>query len=83
MCSIFLLQQTFSTVTWIFLTGIQVLILAAFVFMLVFFCKKLKAKQPDKNNKKTCIVIWFLSAVAWFLIAQIVWIITSIQMSGS
>lgn len=81
--TLLLLEQTFTTAAWIFLVGIQVVLLVAFIFMVSYFCKSLKKKQPEKDHKKTCVILWFISAVAWFLIAQIVWVITSIQMSGS
>ncbi|MFZ1292343.1 MAG: hypothetical protein WAR79_19775 [Melioribacteraceae bacterium] len=68
---------------WIFLVSIQLLIAAFFVFMVRYFCKQLKIKDPEKPVKKTCILISFLSAIAWFIIAQIVWVITSIQMWGN
>ncbi|MBK7104736.1 MAG: hypothetical protein IPH62_05580 [Ignavibacteriae bacterium] len=68
---------------WIFLISIQLIILTFFVFTIRYFCKQLKIKEPEKPVKKTCILISFLSAIAWFIIAQIVWVITSIQMLGS
>jgi hypothetical protein len=51
--------------------------------MIGYICKLVKEKDPEKSVKKTCILVWFLSAIAWFIIAQIVWIITSIQFSSS
>ena len=72
-----------STNDWIFLVGIQVFLLAVFVFMISFLCKLLKKKDPEKSTKKECILAWFMSAIAWFIIAQIVWIITSSQFSGA
>lgn len=67
----------------IFQIVIQVFLLIIFSSFIIFLCKQLKIKQPEKPVKKTCILISFLSAIAWFIIAQIVWVITSIQMSGS
>ncbi len=66
----------------IFLVGVQVFLLALFVIMLTLFCKVLKKKEDGKSIKKTCILIWFMSAIAWFIIAQIVWILTNSQVSG-
>lgn len=66
----------------IFLVGVQVFLLALFVIMLIVFCKVLKKKEAGKSIKKTCILIWFMSAIAWFVIAQIVWILTNSQVSG-
>jgi hypothetical protein len=68
-----------STSDWIFLVGIQVFLLAVFVFMISFLCKLLKRKNPGKSNKKECILVWFMSAIAWFIIVQIVWILTYTQ----
>ena len=67
---------------YLFLIGIQVFLLAFFILMVGYFCRLFKKKNEGKSNKKTCVLIWFLSAIAWFIIAQIVWIITSIQSSG-
>ena len=66
---------------WI-MGGIQFFLLAAFFFMIVYICKLVKKKDPEKSVKKTCVLIWFLSAIAWFIIAQILWIITTIQFSA-
>ena len=62
--------------------AIQLFLLALYVFMVIYICKILKRKEPGKNLKKTCILIWFISAIAWFIIAQIVWIITYVQFTG-
>lgn len=71
-----------STDYWI-MGGIQTLLLTAFLLMIIYICRLVKKKDPGKLVKKTCVLVWFLSAIAWFIIAQIVWIITSIQFSGS
>lgn len=68
-----------STSDWIFIAGIQAFLLTLFIFMISYFCRLLKKKEPEKPTKKTCILVWFLSAIAWFIIAQIVWIITYSQ----
>lgn len=68
---------------WLFLILIQILIAASFVFMVRYFCKQLKIKEPDKPSKKACIIISILSFIAWLIISQIVWIITSIQFNGN
>ncbi len=66
---------------WI-MGGIQLFLLITFLLMIGYICKLVKQKYPEKSVKKTCILVWFLSAIAWFIIAQIVWVITSIQFSG-
>ena len=71
-----------STSDWFFLVGIQVFLLAVFVFMISFLCKLLKRKNPEKSTKKECILACFMSAIAWLIIAQIVWILTYSQFSG-
>ncbi len=71
-----------TTNDYLLLVAIQIIIAALFVFMVRYFCKLLKKREHDKPIKKTCILISFLSAVAWFIIAQIVWIITAIQISN-
>lgn len=78
-----IIQPAIDSTNYIFLIGIQVFLLAFFILMVGYFCRALKKKDAEKSTKKTCILIWFLSAIAWFIIAQIVWIITSIQSSGS
>lgn len=65
-----------------FLVGIQLFLLFIFVIMLTVLCKVLKKKDPEKSTKKACILIWFMSAIAWFIIAQIVWILTYSQITG-
>ncbi len=77
-----LAPQIKTTNQWIFLIGIQVFLLTVFVLFIRYICKQLKLKQPEKPIKKTCILIGIISAVAWFIIAQIVWVITTIQMTG-
>jgi hypothetical protein len=67
---------------WI-MGGIQFFLFITFLLMIGYICKLVKEKDPEKSVKKTCILVWFLSAIAWFIIAQIVWIITSIQFSSS
>lgn len=67
---------------WVFLVGIQVFLIAAFIFMVGYLCRLLKKKDPDKSTKKECILAWFMSAIAWFIIAQIVWVITYTQITG-
>ncbi len=74
--------STHSTDEWIFLFAVQVILAALFVFVVRYFCRLLKEKEPNRSNKKTCIVISILSAIGWFIIAQIVWVITSIQMTS-
>ena len=84
MVNLTILQQTtHSTGDWIFLIFIQIFIAALFILVVKYFCKQLKKKEPNKTHKKTCILISFLSAITWFIIAQIVWVITTIQLSGS
>ncbi len=72
-----------STSDWFFLVGIQVFLLAVFVFMISFLCKLLKRKNPEISTKKECILACFMSAIAWFIIARIVWILTYSQFSGA
>jgi hypothetical protein len=67
---------------WI-MGGIQLFLFITFLLMIGYICKLVKQKDPKKTVKKTCILVWFLSAIAWFIIAQIVWIITSIQFSSN
>jgi hypothetical protein len=67
---------------WYFLIGIQVFLLALFIAIITYICRLVKKKYPEKSNTKTCILIWFISAIAWFIIAQIVWIVTYTQFSG-
>jgi len=71
-----------TTNQWIFLIGIQVFLLAVFALFIRYICKQFKLKQPEKSIKKTCILVIVMSAIAWFIIAQIVWVITTIQMTG-
>ena len=78
----FLAPQIKTTNQWIFLIGIQIFLLAVFIFFIRYFCKLLKQKEPEKSTKKTCIIISFLSALGWFIIAQIVWVITTIQITS-
>jgi len=73
--------QNLTSSDFIILGGIQIFLLVLFIFMVSYFCKLLRKKEPGKNIRKTCILVWFLSAIAWFIIAQIVWIITSLQYS--
>ena len=80
---VILAPQIKTTNQWIFLIGIQVFLLVVFVLFIRYICKQLKLKEPNKSTRKTCILISFLSAIAWFIIAQIVWVITTIQMTGS
>jgi hypothetical protein len=77
-----LAPQIKTTNQWIFLIGIQVVLLVVFIFFIRYFCKQLKLKEQGKSTKKTCILISFISAIGWFIIAQIVWVITTIQMTG-
>ena len=79
---VILAPQIKTTNQWIFLIGIQVFLLVVFVLFIRYICKQLKLKEPNKPTRKTCILISFLSAIAWFIIAQIVWVITTIQMTG-
>jgi hydrogenase-4 membrane subunit HyfE len=65
-----------------FMVGIQIFLLVVYFLLVNYFCKTLKRQEPQKSTKKTCMLIWFFSAIAWFIIAQIVWVITSIQFSG-
>lgn len=71
-----------STSDMMFLVGIQLFLLVFFIIMLTVLCKVLKKKDPEKSTKKACILIWFMSAIAWFIIAQIVWILTYSQIFG-
>lgn len=75
--------RNLTTNDYLLLSFYQIIIIALFVFLVRYFCKLLKQKEPDKSIKKTCILISFISAIAWFIIAQIVWIVTAIQLSGS
>ena len=59
--------------------GIQVFLLAVFVGLISYICRLVQEKKETKSTKKTCILIWFLSAIAWFIMAQIVWIISASQ----
>ena len=72
-------QTMLTSSDWFFIIGIQVFLLLLFVSMIVFICRKLKAQNPTKSVKKTCVIVWFMSAIAWFIIAQIVWILTYSQ----
>ena len=72
-----------STIDWVFIIGIQLFLLALFVVMVSFICKMVRKREPVKSVKKTCILVWFLSAIAWFIIAQIVWILIYSQFAGS
>ena len=71
-----------STTDWVLIIGIQLFLLASFIGMITIICKMVRRKEPSKSIKKTCILVWFLSAIAWFIIAQIVWILTFSQFSG-
>lgn len=68
---------------WIFIIGIQLFLLLLFIFMVSYFCRQFKKKESPKPTKKTCILIWFMSAIAWFIIAKIVWILTYSQFTGA
>jgi hypothetical protein len=72
-----------TTSDYVMMVIIQVFLLGLFIFMVSYICKMLKKKEPEKDLKKTCILIWFISAIAWFIIAQIVWILTYVQFTGS
>lgn len=72
-----------SSTNWTVLIIIQVVLLALFIGMITYICKLVRRKEPNKSIKKTCILISFISAIAWFIIGQIVWIITTIQLSGN
>ncbi len=61
---------------------VQILFLAMFIYMVSYICRVLKKNEPKKNLKKTCILVWFMSAIAWFIVAQIIWIITYVQLTG-
>ena len=74
--------ESLTTNDYLVLVAIQLVILALFIFTIKYFCSLLKRKEPEKSIKKTCILISFLSAIAWFIIAQIVWVITTLQYSG-
>lgn len=74
-----IIQTEVTTTNWFFLVGIQIFLLLLFVAMLLLFCKILKKKDPEKSIKKTCILIWFMSTIGWFIMAQIVWILTYSQ----
>jgi len=78
----FIQSASESSSNLVFIVGIQVFLFALFVIMLTILCKVLKKKEKGKSIKKTCILVWFMSAIAWFVIAQIVWILTSSQLSG-
>lgn len=71
-----------NTIDYVMMIVIQLFLLALFALMVSYICKTLKKKEPDKNLKKSCILIWFISAVGWFIIAQIVWILTYVQFTG-
>ena len=79
---VILAPQIKTTNQWIFLIGIQVFLLVVFILFIRYICKQLKLKEPNKPTRKTCILISFLSAISWFIIAQIVWVITTIQITG-
>jgi len=72
----------FTTADYLIIILIQLFLLSLFVIMVSYFCKLLKKKSEGKSIKKTCILIWVMSGIAWFIIAQIVWVITSSQYSG-
>lgn len=78
-----LFTETLTTSDYWYMSFIQFFLLVLFLSMVIYVCRLVKKKDPGKSVKKTCILVWFLSAIAWFIIAQIVWIITSIQLSGS
>lgn len=72
-----------STSDYVFLILIQVFLLLLFALFVNYFCRTLKAKEPEKSTKKACIVIWIISAIAWFIISQIVLIVTASQFAGN
>ena len=72
----------FTTTEYAIIIFIQIFLLGLFVSMVSYFCKLLRKKSEGRSTKKTCIIIWLLSGVAWFIIAQIVWVITSSQYAG-
>ena len=72
-----------STTDWVFIIGIQLFLFAVFVVMVSFICKMVRKREPVKSVKKTCILVWFLSGIAWFIIAQIVWILIYSQIAGA
>lgn len=79
-----LLQGTInSTTDWVLIIGIQLFLLASFIVMITIICKVVRRKEPLNSSRKTCILVWFLSAIAWFIIAQIVWILIFSQFSGA
>lgn len=77
------IQTVLSSSDWFFIIAIQVFLLALFIIMISLLCRRVKEKEDQKSVKKTCILIWFMSAIAWFVMAQIVWILTYSQFSGN
>jgi hypothetical protein len=77
------IQNSISQGDWIFIIGIQFFLFSLFLSMLIIICRRVKQKDPQKSSKKTCILIWFMSGIAWFIIAQIVWILTYSQFLGN
>lgn len=77
------IQTVISSSDWFFIIAIQVFLLVLFIIMISLLCRRVKEKEDQKSVKKTCILIWFMSAIAWFVMAQIVWILTYSQFSGN
>jgi len=82
--STILLQQEIirSTNDWIILIVIQIILLASVVLMVYKLCQMAKQKEKKETVKTTCIVISIMTFVAYFVIANMVWAITSIQLAG-
>ncbi|MCP5064722.1 MAG: hypothetical protein GY936_19980 [Ignavibacteriae bacterium] len=82
--SIILLQQEIirSTSDWIILVVIQLILLSLVVLMVYKLCQMVKQKEKKNTVKTTCIVISLMTFVAYFVLANMVWAITSIQLSG-
>ncbi|MBI1933080.1 MAG: hypothetical protein HYS24_11145 [Ignavibacteriales bacterium] len=62
---------------------IQIFLFITFSSFIMYICRQIKLKDPEKPIKKTCILIGIVSLIAWLVIARIVWIVIAIQMSGN
>jgi len=82
--SLILLQQEIirSTSDWIVLVVIQLILLSIVVLMVYKLCQMVKRKEEKSTVKTTCIVISVMTFIAYFVLANMLWVITSIQLSG-
>ncbi|MEE9430191.1 MAG: hypothetical protein V3V16_04065 [Melioribacteraceae bacterium] len=79
-----ILQQEIirSTSDWIILVFIQIVLLTLIVLMVYKLCQMVKRKEEKSSVKTTCIIISVMTFVAYFVLANMVWAITSIQLLG-